>query len=77
QLPCKPAFPLSECFDALPFRYFEIYWAAEDRIGRHYSWQPFDSGLHLLVGDQHWRGAHYLQSWLRGLTRYLLLDEPL
>lgn len=41
-----------------------------------YSWQPFDRGLHLLVGEQQWRGAHYVQSWLRGLTHYLLLDEP-
>ncbi|HHU7268496.1 TPA: N(6)-hydroxylysine O-acetyltransferase IucB, partial [Escherichia coli] len=76
QLTGKHAFPLIGCFDDRPFSYFEIYWAAEDRIGRHYSWQPFDRGLHLLVGEQQWRGAHYVQSWLRGLTHYLLLDEP-
>lgn len=76
QLTDKHAFPLIGCFDDRPFSYFEIYWAAEDRIGRHYSWQPFDRGLHLLVGEQQWRGAHYVQSWLRGLTHYLLLDEP-
>lgn len=68
QLTGKHAFPLIGCFDDRPFSYFEIYWAAEDRIGRHYSWQPFDRGLHLLVGEQQWRGAHYVQSWLRGLT---------
>ncbi|EOX8478110.1 N(6)-hydroxylysine O-acetyltransferase [Salmonella enterica subsp. indica] len=72
----KHAFPLIGCFDDQPFSYFEIYWAAEDRIGRHYLWHPFDRGLHLLVGEQQWRGAHYVQSWLRGLTHYLLLDEP-
>ena len=47
QLTSKHAFPLIGCFDDRPFSYFEIYWAAEDRIGRHYSWQPFDRGLHL------------------------------
>ncbi len=62
QLTGKHAFPLIGCFDDRPFSYFEIYWAAEDRIGRHYSWQPFDRGLHLLVGEQQWRGAHYVQS---------------
>jgi len=76
QLTGKHAFPLIGCFDDQPFSYFEIYWAAEDRIGRHYTWQPHDRGLHLLVGEQQWRGAHYVQSWLRGLTHYLLLDEP-
>ncbi|RKO82357.1 acetyltransferase [Pectobacterium parmentieri] len=76
QLTGKHAFPLIGCFDDQPFSYFEIYWAAEDRIGRHYTWQPYDRGLHLLVGEQAWRGAHYVQSWLRGLTHYLLLDEP-
>ncbi|EFW6889323.1 TPA: N(6)-hydroxylysine O-acetyltransferase IucB, partial [Escherichia coli] len=76
QLTSKHAFPLIGCFDDRPFSYFEIYWAAEDRIGRHYSWQPFDRGLHLLVGEQQWRGAHYVQSWLRGVTHYLLLNEP-
>ncbi|WP_058911393.1 GNAT family N-acetyltransferase [Entomohabitans teleogrylli] len=75
QLTSAHAFPLIGCFDDQPFGYFEIYWAAEDRIGRHYPWQPFDRGLHLLVGEQQWRGAHFVQSWLCGLSHYLLLDE--
>ena len=75
QLNSQHSFALIGCFDDNPFGYFEIYWAAEDRIGRHYCWQPYDRGLHLLVGEQEWRGAHYVQSWLRGLTHYLLLDE--
>ncbi|MDU7100735.1 MAG: GNAT family N-acetyltransferase [Enterobacter sp.] len=58
------------------FGYFELYWAPEDRIGRHYRWQPFDRGLHMLVGEENWRGAQYIRSWLRGLSHYLYLDEP-
>jgi len=68
--------PVIGCFDDQPFGYFEIYWAAEDRIGRHYRWQPYDRGLHMLVGEEAWRGAHFIRSWLRGLTHYLFLDEP-
>lgn len=76
QLDSTHCYPLIGCFDDSPFGYFEVYWAAEDRIGRHYRWQPFDRGLHMLVGEQNWRGASYVRSWLRGLTHYLWLDEP-
>ena len=76
QLDSAYCYPLIGCFDDEPFGYFEVYWAAEDRIGRHYRWQPFDRGLHMLVGEEKWRGAHFIRSWLRGLTHYLFLNEP-
>jgi acetyl CoA:N6-hydroxylysine acetyl transferase len=76
QLDSPYCYPLIGCFDDQPFGYFEVYWAAEDRIGRHYRWQPYDRGLHMLVGEEQWRGAHFIRSWLRGLTHYLFLDEP-
>lgn len=76
QLDLAHAYPLIGCFDNEPFGYFEVYWTAEDRIGRHYRWQPFDRGLHMLVGEERWRGAPYIRSWLRGLSHYLWLDEP-
>lgn len=76
QLDSSYCYPLIGSFDDQPFGYFEIYWAAEDRIGRHYRWQPFDRGLHMLVGEEQWRGAQYIRSWLRGLSHYLYLDEP-
>lgn len=76
QLDSSYCYPLIGCFDDQPFGYFEVYWAAEDRIGRHYRWQPFDRGLHMLVGEDAWRGAQFIRSWLRGLTHFLFLDEP-
>jgi acetyl CoA:N6-hydroxylysine acetyl transferase len=76
QLDSTYCYPVIGCFDDQPFGYFELYWAPEDRIGRHYRWQPFDRGLHMLVGEENWRGAQYIRSWLRGLSHYLYLDEP-
>jgi acetyl CoA:N6-hydroxylysine acetyl transferase len=76
QLDSTYCYPVIGYFDDQPFGYFELYWAAEDRIGRHYRWQPFDRGLHMLVGEENWRGAQYIRSWLRGLSHYLYLDEP-
>lgn len=68
QLDSTYCYPVIGCFDDQPFGYFELYWAPEDRIGRHYRWQPFDRGLHMLVGEERWRGAQYIRSWLRGLS---------
>lgn len=76
QLDSLYSYPLMGCFDDQPFGYFEVYWAAEDHTGRHYRWHAFDRGVHMLVGEEAWRGAHFIRSWLRGLTHYLLLDEP-
>ncbi|MCU5775319.1 acetyltransferase [Erwiniaceae bacterium BAC15a-03b] len=75
QLDNPACYPLIGCFDQQPFGYFEVYWAAEDRIGRHYRWQPFDRGIHMLVGEERWRGAHFIRSWLRGLSHFLFLDD--
>ncbi len=76
QLASSHSYPLIGCYDDEPFGYFEVYWAPEDRLGRHYRWQPFDRGLHLLVGEDKWRGAPRIRSWLRGLSHYLWLAEP-
>ncbi|PLW14368.1 hypothetical protein PCASD_04682 [Puccinia coronata f. sp. avenae] len=41
-----------------PFAYYEIYWAAEDKIARAYTADPFDRGIHMLVGSSAHRGPH-------------------
>jgi len=75
QQPDPHLYSLIGSFDDQPFGYFEVYWAAEDRIGRYYTWQPFDRGIHLLVGEQNFRGRYFINSWLRGLSHYLWLDD--
>ncbi|OHV07646.1 GNAT family N-acetyltransferase [Kushneria phosphatilytica] len=63
-------------FDGEPFGYFELYWAAEDVIAPYYVWQGFDRGLHVLVGEEDFRGASFVNAWLGGLQHYAYLAEP-
>ncbi|GAA5171350.1 GNAT family N-acetyltransferase [Modicisalibacter zincidurans] len=68
--------PLVGEIDGRAFGYFELYWAAEDRLAPYYPWEAFDRGLHLLVGEQEFRGAHFVDAWLAGLSHYAYLAEP-
>lgn len=68
--------PLIGCFDGEPFGYFEAYWAKEDRIAPYYSVDDYDRGLHMLVGEERFRGPHFVNAWLQSLVHYLFLDDP-
>ena len=62
--------------DGEAFGYFELYWAPEDVLGEYYDWQAFDRGLHVLVGEEDFRGASFVDAWLTGLQHYAYLSEP-
>ena len=72
----KHAFPLIGCFNDRPFSYFEIYWAAEDRIGRHYSWQPLTVACICWLVNSNGAGPTMCKAGCAVSTHYLLLDEP-
>jgi len=59
-----------------PFAYYEIYWAAEDKISRAYTADPFDRGIHMLVGSPAHRGPHRVRSWLPSLLHHIFSDDP-
>jgi len=68
--------PVFGCFDGEPFGYFEIYWAKEDRIAPYYDVDDYDRGVHMLVGEERWRGPHRVAAWLPSLAHFMFLDDP-
>lgn len=62
-------------YDDEPFGYFEVYWAKEDRISRHYDVNDFDRGWHVLIGEPHLRGKPFVTAWLPSISHYLFLDD--
>ncbi|KAI9931751.1 hypothetical protein ASPWEDRAFT_25394 [Aspergillus wentii DTO 134E9] len=72
----KHSFPVIGCWDGKPFGYFEIYWVKEDRLGRLIDGVTnYDRGIHLLVGEQEFRGSHRLAIWLSALVHYCWLAD--
>ena len=67
--------PLIGCFDGVPFAYFEIYWAKENRLGPYYDANDFDRGWHVVVGEDAYRGRSWLAAWLPSLVHWMFLDE--
>lgn len=68
--------PLIGEWDAEPFGYFELYWAKEDRIAPFYAAGDYDRGVHVLVGEQRFRGPQRVAAWLCALAHYAFLDDP-
>ncbi|WP_407330752.1 GNAT family N-acetyltransferase [Enterovibrio sp. 27052020O] len=67
--------PLIGEFDGEPFGYVEAYWASEDRLSPYYDAQPYDRGIHLLVGEESYRGSRHFNTWMRAMTHYLFQDD--
>ncbi|WP_193076026.1 GNAT family N-acetyltransferase [Pseudomonas sp. FME51] len=76
QLADPHTLPVVGRFDSKPFGYFEIYWAKEDRIAPFYDADDYDRGLHLLVGEEAFRGKAFYTAWFSSICHYLFLDDP-
>lgn len=68
--------PVIGSFGGVPFGYFELYWARENRLGPHYEAQDYDRGWHVLVGEEAFRGKAYISAWLPSLMHFMFLDDP-
>ncbi|KAK7518870.1 siderophore biosynthesis protein-like protein [Phyllosticta citriasiana] len=73
----KHCFPVIGCWDGKPFGYFEIYWVKEDNLGKHLGGDcgNWDRGIHLLIGEQEFRGSHRVKIWLSALIHYCFLAD--
>lgn len=76
QLDDPHTLPVIGRFDNQAFGYFEVYWAKEDRIAPFYDAHDYDRGLHLLVGEEAFRGKHFYTAWFSSICHYLFLDDP-
>ncbi|NSZ18969.1 acetyltransferase [Agrobacterium vitis] len=68
--------PLIGTFGGVPFGYFELYWAKEDRLGPNYDADSHDRGWHVAIGEDDFRGKPYVSAWLPSLMHYMFLDDP-
>ncbi|KAF8425968.1 acyl-CoA N-acyltransferase [Tirmania nivea] len=62
--------------EEVPFGYFEIYWVKEDRLAGYTETADWDRGVHVLVGEEKFRGSHRVNVWLSSLVHYMFLSDP-
>lgn len=67
--------PMIGSFDGVPFGYFEIYWAKENRLAPFYDADDYDRGWHVVVGEEVFRGRRFISAWLPSLMHYMFLDD--
>ncbi|KAA8893856.1 acyl-CoA N-acyltransferase [Sphaerosporella brunnea] len=75
-LEMRHSFPVIGSWEDEPFGYFEVYWVKEDILGRYCEAQEWERGLHVLVGEERFRGSQRVAGWLGGLCHYIFCDDP-
>ncbi|WLR43137.1 GNAT family N-acetyltransferase [Bacillus carboniphilus] len=55
--------------------YFETYWAKDDVLGKHYDWNEFDQGIHLLIGEPSFLGKGYAAPFVSKMVEQLFQEE--
>ena len=74
-LNARHSIPVIGCWDGKPFGYFEIYWVKEDPLGKLTDCGDWDRGIHVLVGEQEFRGEQRVKIWLSALVHYCWLAD--
>lgn len=63
-------------WDGQPFGYMEVYYAKESSLRTYYDAGDYDRGFHALVGEERFRGAHRVRTWMGSLVHMLFLLDP-
>jgi RimJ/RimL family protein N-acetyltransferase len=61
--------------DGVPVSYWERYWLQQDILGRFVDAQPFDQGLHFLVGEKEYLGRKFTPSLIAAFLKFLFQDS--
>jgi len=71
------SFPAIGLWDGKPFGYFEIYWVKEDMLGKHLGDRAgdFDRGVHVLIGEEDFRGKHRVKCWATALAHWAFVQD--
>lgn len=62
------------CVDGVPVSYWERYWLQQDILGKYVDAQPFDQGLHFLIGEKDYLGRKFTQSLIAAFLKFLFHD---
>ena len=67
--------PVILSYNDVPAGYFEIYWAWDDRIAPFYQADPYDRGMHLLIGDTRYLGFSLTYTAWCSVTHFMFLED--
>lgn len=70
--------PIMMSWDRDLMGYVEIVWLKENHIATYIPNGPkdWDRGMHVLVGEEKYRGSDRAQAWLRSIFHYCFLADP-
>lgn len=76
-LSLRHSFPVFACWDGRPFGYMEVYWVKEDKFGQVLGGNVgnWTRGLHVLVGEEEFRGPHRVKVWLTSFVHWAWLAD--
>lgn len=68
--------PLIVEMNGEPFAYYQVYWAFEDRIAPYCAPEPYDRGLHLLIGEQNYLRTRHVYDSMLHVSQFLFEQHP-
>ncbi|KAL5501934.1 hypothetical protein ACEPAH_9195 [Sanghuangporus vaninii] len=70
--------PLIMSWDGERMGYCEMVWTKENHLAPYvpFGVRDYDRGMHVLVGEDKFRGRTYSKTWFRAIMHYIFLAEP-